>query len=64
MAMLLKNAHVIDPQVELDEVCDVLVENGKIAQVGQGLAAQGAEEVDLAGKVLVPGLIDMHVHLR
>ncbi len=43
MAMLLKNARVIDPQVELDCVCDVLVEDGKIAQVGEGIAAEGAE---------------------
>ena len=64
MAMLLKNARVIDPQVELDCVCDVLVEDGKIAQVGEGIAAEGAEVKDLTGKVLVPGLIDMHVHLR
>ena len=64
MAMLLKNARVIDPQVELDCVCDVLVEDGKIAQVGEGIAAEGAEVKDLTGKVLVPGLVDMHVHLR
>ena len=64
MAMLLKNARVIDPQIELDCVCDVLVEDGKIAQVGEGIAAEGAEVKDLTGKVLVPGLVDMHVHLR
>ena len=64
MAMLLKNARVIDPQVELDCMCDVLVEDGKIAQVGEGIAAEGAEVKDLTGKVLVPGLVDMHVHLR
>lgn len=64
MAMLLKNAHVVDPQVSLDAVLDVLVEDGKISRVGEGLVAAGAEEIDLSGKVLVPGLVDMHVHLR
>lgn len=64
MALLLKNAHVVDPAAELDGVMDVLVEGDKIAQVGEGLAAEGAEVVDLAGKYLVPGLVDMHVHLR
>ena len=64
MALLLKNAHVVDPAAELDGVMDVLVEGDKIAQVGEGLSAEGAEVVDLAGKYLVPGLVDMHVHLR
>lgn len=59
MAMLLKNARVIDPQVELDCVCDVLVEDGKIARWARALPAEGAEVKDLTGKVLVPGLVDM-----
>ena len=64
MALLLKNAHIVDPAVELDGVADVLIEDGKIAAVGEGLAAEGAEVRDLSGKYLVPGLMDMHVHLR
>ena len=67
MALLLKGARVIDPQVDLDEICDVLVEDGIIAAVGEkidAVAAEAAEEVDLSGKILIPGLFDMHVHLR
>lgn len=64
MALLLKNARAIDPQVGLDEVCDVLVRDGKIVEVGHGLDMEKGEERDLSGKVLVPGLVDMHVHLR
>ena len=64
MALLLKNAHIVDPAAELDGVADVLIEDGKIAAVGEGLAAEGAEVRDLSGKYLVPGLVDMHVHLR
>ena len=64
MALLLKNAHVVDPSAELDGVVDVLIENDRIAQVGEGLAAEGAEVLDLSGKYLFPGLVDMHVHLR
>ena len=64
MALLLKNAHVVDPQVDLDAVCDVLVEGERIAAVGEGLAAGDAEVIDCTGKYLVPGLVDMHVHLR
>ena len=39
MAFLLKAAHVVDPSVSLDEICDVLIEDDKIAQVGQNLTA-------------------------
>ncbi len=64
MALLLKNAHVVDPAVELDGVVDVLIEDDRIANVGENLSVDGAEVIDLAGKYLVPGLVDMHVHLR
>ena len=63
MAYLIKGAHVVDPQLGLDEVLDVLVDGDKIAQVGKDLSAE-AEVVDGAGKYLVPGLLDMHVHFR
>ena len=64
MALILKNANVVDPSVELDGIMDVLIEDGKIARVGEGIEAEGAEVRDLSGKYLVPGLVDMHVHLR
>ncbi len=65
MAYLLKSAHVVDPQVGLDDVRDVLIDGEKIAQVGEGLeASDGVQVIDAAGKYLVPGLVDMHVHFR
>ena len=64
MALILKNAHVVDPSVELDGVMDVLIEDGKIARVAEGIEVEGAEVRALSGKYLVPGLVDMHVHLR
>lgn len=64
MALILKNAHVVDPSVELDGVCDVLIEDGRIARVAEGIEVEGAQVRDLSGKYLVPGLVDMHVHLR
>ena len=65
MAYLLKSAHVVDPQVGLDDVRDVLIDGDKIAAVGESLdAPEGAEVIDAAGKYLVPGLVDMHVHFR
>ena len=64
MALILKGVRAIDPQVDLDSVCDVLIDDGKIAQIGENLSVPGAEERDMTGKVLVPGLVDIHVHLR
>jgi dihydroorotase len=48
----------------MNEIADLLIENGKIAAIGTALSADGAEIMDMAGKYVVPGLIDMHVHLR
>lgn len=65
MNLLIKNGRVIDPSQKLDEVCDLLVENGMVKEIGKGLAVPaGTEVVDADGKYVVPGLIDMHVHLR
>lgn len=64
MAFLLKSAHVVDPAAGIDGIVDVKIENDRIAEVGENLSADGAEVIDLSDKVLVPGLVDMHVHLR
>ncbi len=65
MAFLLRGAHVVDPQVALDCVCDVLIDEGRIQSVGEDLACPAeAEVIDATGKYLVPGLVDMHVHFR
>jgi dihydroorotase len=65
MSLLIKNGRVLDPASGLDGVHDVLVTEGRIAKVAQGLkTANGAEVVDAAGKVVCPGFIDIHVHLR
>jgi len=65
MNLLIKGGRVIDPSQGLDEVLDLVVENGLVKETGKGLAAPaGAETIDASGKYVVPGLIDMHVHLR
>jgi dihydroorotase len=66
MNLLIKNGHVIDPANNVDEKLDVLVTDGKIARLGKpgSISANGAEVIDASGKLVVPGLIDMHVHLR
>ena len=62
MKTVIKNATVISPADGLNGVCDILIENGRIAAVGENLTADNV--IDAAGLVAVPGLVDMHVHLR
>ena len=64
MKQILKGGRVIDPANNIDKIADVAFENGVIVEVGKNLAADGAEVIDVTGKVVTPGLIDMHVHLR
>ena len=64
MRLLLQNVRLIDPSQGLDKVADLLLEDGKIAGIGEHLSAEGAEVVDGTGLVAAPGLVDMHVHLR
>ena len=63
--LLIKGARVVDPQLGLDAVRDVLVDGERIAEVAEHVEpAEGTEVVEAAGKVLVPGLTDIHVHFR
>jgi len=68
MGFLLKGGLVIDPQTGLEKEADVRVAAGKIREIGQHLEKGGAEEseelIDVQGKIVAPGFIDMHVHLR
>ncbi|HXF82402.1 MAG TPA: dihydroorotase [bacterium] len=64
MGLLIRGGRVIDPAQELSERADVLIEGGRIAAVGVGIAAGRHEVIDADGLLVVPGLIDMHVHLR
>jgi len=67
MAILIQGGHVIDPG-RVNEPADVLIEDGTIKAVGPNLGARakalGAEIIDARGKLVVPGFIDLHVHLR
>ena len=62
MKTVIKNATVVSPADGLNGVCDILIEDGKIAAVGNDLAAERV--IDASGLTAVPGLVDMHVHLR
>jgi dihydroorotase len=62
--LLLKGGRVVDPSRHLDEVQDLLLEDGRVAEAGARLAARGAETLDVKGLVVCPGFIDLHAHLR
>jgi dihydroorotase len=62
--LLVRNGRVIDPANRVDRVTDVLIANGIVRGVGDGLPTRGAEEFDASGLIVAPGFIDMHVHLR
>jgi dihydroorotase len=65
MGLLIKGGRVIDPSQGIDEVVDILVEDGIIKGLGKHLKAEkGCETIEAAGFLVTPGLIDMHVHLR
>jgi dihydroorotase len=63
--LLLRGGRVIDPSRQTDGTADLLVAGGRIEAVGRNIpAAPDAEVLDVTGKVVAPGLIDLHVHLR
>ncbi len=62
MSLVIKNGRVLDPGQGLDEAVDVLIEGGRILNLGKDLRAE--ETIDARGKVICPGFIDMHTHLR
>lgn len=64
MKLLIRNGRVICPATGHDAVADVLLEDGRVAAVGHGFPAAGAETFDATGLVVTPGFIDIHVHLR
>jgi dihydroorotase len=63
MVLMLKNAHVIDPQVGLDKKIGIVIKDGRIDELTD-VVPEGVEVIDLAGRIVIPGLVDVHVHLR
>ena len=64
MDIILKGGQVVDPANSINSESDVLIKGDKIAQVGKNIKANGAKTIDCKGKLVFPGLIDMHTHLR
>jgi len=59
----IKNGHIIDPANGIDKTADLWIEDGKVVAIGDHIG-NADETIDASGKIVCPGLIDMHVHLR
>lgn len=64
MTLLIKNGHILDPQTQTDSVLDLLISDGKIAQIAKSIKTPADRVIDATGLFVTPGLIDVHVHCR
>ena len=64
MKILLKNARVVDHKNNLDGKMDILLENDKISKVAEEITIDADKQIDCTNYIIIPGMIDMHCHLR
>ncbi len=69
MNLWIKNGHLLDPANHCDEICDIYIKEGRVAGIGslssdEKEEFENAEVIDAAGKYVMPGFVDLHVHLR
>ncbi len=64
MKIIIKGGRVIDPKTNLDKVADVYINDGIIEKIAENIDVTNAEIIDAKGKIVAPGLVDMHCHLR
>src|SRR5499433_2663648 len=64
MDLVIRGGRVIDPHTKTDRQADVLVSEGRIARIEPGISPGKAKVVDARDMLVVPGLVDLHVHLR
>lgn len=64
MKLLIKDGHVVDPLNKIDGRADVLIDGEKVIKVARGIKISDAKIIDAKGKIVSPGFIDMHSHLR
>ena len=71
MNLWIKNGHLLDPANNRDEICDIYIEDGKVAVTGSLSSDKEPKEceenvtvIDASGKYVMPGFVDLHVHLR
>ncbi len=64
MSILIKKGRVVDPKSNVDRICDILIVEDKIKHVAKAINAKAGQVIDAQGRIVLPGLVDMHVHLR
>lgn len=64
MTVLIKGGRVINPATEMDEIADILIENEKVVKIEKEIQKDADKVMDAAGKYVMPGFIDLHVHFR
>lgn len=63
--ILIKDGRVVDPETGLDETLDLIIEDGRIKEIGKFSESESYEKIISAkGKIVAPGLVDIHVHFR
>ena len=63
-SLLIKNGRIIDPASNLDEIADLLIEEGRVASLQKNIGRSAGQVMDASGLAVAPGFIDIHVHLR
>ena len=64
MKLLIKNGHIVDAKTGRNGIYDILVEDGRIAEIAEAIEAQNCDIINASGKYVLPGLVDAHCHLR
>jgi dihydroorotase len=64
MQLILRQGRIVDPSQKLDKVADLGIEDGRVAEIALRIRKKGRKEIDVRGLLVLPGFIDMHVHLR
>jgi len=64
MRLLIKNGHVVSSANNIDKVCDILIKDTKIIKLARNINDKAEKTIDAKGRIVMPGIVDMHVHLR
>lgn len=63
-AILIKGGRIIDPKTEVDDILDILITGNKISKIDKEIRKNDAQKINAKGKIVCPGFIDLHCHLR